>query len=31
MTWFKRDTEIHWFHPDEQEAIIQLITEEVSR
>ncbi len=31
MTWFKRDTEIHWFHPDEQEAIVQLITEEVSR
>ena len=26
MTWFKRDAEIHWFHPDEEEAVMQLIT-----
>ena len=24
MTWFKRDTEILWFHPDDKEAIHQL-------
>ena len=22
MTWFKRDTDIRWFHPDEKEAIL---------
>lgn len=26
MTWFKRDAEIHWFHPDEEEAVMELIT-----
>lgn len=25
MTWFKRDKEIAWFHPDEEEQIIQHI------
>jgi len=25
MTWFKRDKEIHWFHPDDEEAIIELV------
>lgn len=25
MTWFKRDTDIHWFHPDEEDAIFQTI------
>lgn len=25
MTWFKRDEEIHWFHPDEENEIINLI------
>lgn len=25
MTWFKRDTDIHWFHPDDTEAIITFI------
>lgn len=25
MTWFKRDKEIAWFHPDEEEPIIQHI------
>ncbi|MEG1544345.1 MAG: tRNA (adenosine(37)-N6)-dimethylallyltransferase MiaA [Tannerellaceae bacterium] len=24
MTWFKRDPDIHWFHPDEEEKIMQL-------
>lgn len=22
LTWFKRDTDIRWFHPDEKEAIL---------
>jgi tRNA dimethylallyltransferase len=25
LTWFKRDTTIHWFHPDQQDEIIALI------
>lgn len=25
MTWFKRDPEIHWFHPSEEAAIIRHI------
>ena len=25
MTWFKRDTEIHWFHSDETERIIHFV------
>lgn len=25
LTWFKRDTDIHWFHPDEQEKIFQFV------
>ena len=25
MTWFKRDKDISWFHPDEKEIIIQHI------
>jgi len=28
MTWFKRDTEITWFHPDQKEKIMQHIEEE---
>ena len=27
MTWFKRDTEIRWFHPDEAEAIFCHISD----
>ena len=23
MTWFRRDPEIHWFHPDDEEAILK--------
>lgn len=26
MTWFKRDTGIHWFHPDEAEEILGFVT-----
>lgn len=25
MTWFKRDKDIKWFHPDEEEAILQSL------
>lgn len=25
MTWFKRDTEINWFHPDEEKKIVNFI------
>lgn len=30
MTWFKRDTDIAWFHPDQQAEIIQYIHSAVS-
>lgn len=30
LTWFKRDTTIHWFHPDDYEAIIQLIEHSIN-
>ncbi|MGL4852062.1 MAG: tRNA (adenosine(37)-N6)-dimethylallyltransferase MiaA [Phocaeicola sp.] len=29
MTWFKRDQEIHWFHPDQKEEIIELIADKL--
>ncbi|MGL5273601.1 MAG: tRNA (adenosine(37)-N6)-dimethylallyltransferase MiaA, partial [Phocaeicola sp.] len=25
MTWFKRDKDISWFHPNQKEEIMQLI------
>ncbi|MCI1647268.1 MAG: tRNA (adenosine(37)-N6)-dimethylallyltransferase MiaA [Bacteroides sp.] len=25
MTWFKRDKEIHWFHPDQKKEIMQYL------
>lgn len=31
MTWFKHDPEIHWFHPDEEEAIFQFLTQATHR
>lgn len=31
MTWFKRDTEIRWFSPSEEEAIIHYIENELNR
>ena len=27
MTWFKRDKEIRWFHPDDKEAIMNTVRE----
>lgn len=29
LTWFKRDPSIHWFHPDDTNAIMQLIDNEI--
>ena len=29
LTWFKRDAEIHWYHPDQQDEIIRFIDEEM--
>lgn len=31
LTWFKRDPEIHWFHPDQQEEIMQCIKTHIMR
>ena len=25
MTWFKRDEEIQWFHPDQEKEIMQVL------
>lgn len=30
MTWFRRDQSIHWFHPDEAEAVLRFIDSELS-
>lgn len=30
ITWFKRDTDITWFHPDEQERILEFIDEKLA-
>lgn len=30
MTWFKRDTDIRWFHPDQKEEILQHILTNLS-
>ena len=27
LTWFKRDQQMKWFHPDEQEQIMKYISE----
>jgi tRNA dimethylallyltransferase len=29
MTWFKRDPEITWFHPDETEAIFTHLSQQI--
>lgn len=29
MTWFKRDAQIRWFHPDEQESILEMLRKEL--
>lgn len=31
MTWFKRDTDIHWFHPSEENNILSFIDKELSK
>jgi tRNA dimethylallyltransferase len=31
LTWFKRDPQIRWFHPNETQQIINYINEEVHR
>ncbi len=28
LTWFQKDTDIHWFHPDDKNAILKLIDEQ---
>ncbi len=28
LTWFQKDTDIHWFHPNDKEAIFKLIGEQ---
>lgn len=30
MTWFRRDKDIAWFHPDEEEAILHYINTEIN-
>ena len=30
LTWFKRDDQIHWFHPDSSEEIIQFINKNIT-
>ena len=30
MTWFKRDTEIKWFHPNEEKAILAYLDAETA-
>ena len=25
LTWFRRDSAIHWFHPDQESEIIQWV------
>lgn len=30
MTWFKRDNEIHWFHPEQKEEIMNYINEQLA-
>lgn len=29
MTWFKRDEEIRWFHPDEETTILQYLSQQL--
>ena len=30
MTWFKRDTDIHWFHPDQEKEILEYCMKHLS-
>lgn len=27
MTWFKRDKDVHWFHPDDEDAVLTFLEE----
>ncbi len=29
LTWFKRDEEIRWFHPEDQDAILNFISDQI--
>lgn len=29
LTWFRRDSDIHWFTPDEQEEVIRFVSERI--
>jgi hypothetical protein len=29
MTWFKRDEEIRWFHPNQEEDILTYIKQKI--
>lgn len=29
LTWFGKDADIHWFHPDEQESILSFIDQQI--
>ena len=29
MTWFKRDEEIRWFHPDQETEILEYLRLEI--
>lgn len=31
LTWFKRDTDITWFHPDQEETVLQHIEEQLHK
>jgi tRNA dimethylallyltransferase len=31
LTWFNRDKEIHWFHPDQKNDIISFITHQINK
>jgi len=30
LTWFNRDTDIHWFHPDDENEILNFVTQQVA-
>ncbi|NDP22514.1 MAG: tRNA (adenosine(37)-N6)-dimethylallyltransferase MiaA [Paludibacter sp.] len=31
LTWFNRDKDIHWFHPEEEEKLLQFVVEEMKK
>jgi tRNA dimethylallyltransferase len=31
LTWFRRDLDIHWFHPEKEKEIIQFIRNEINK